>query len=71
MECAECAVEKEYDRIRDLIRKGEIDLDNRLALTEIDGLVQFFRVDLIGFFYLDGSLVEELLGELVGRRRKT
>lgn len=53
--------EKEYQRILKLIRSGKIKHDNLLVVVDIDGLLQFMRLDFIPFFYCPTERVEEYL----------
>jgi hypothetical protein len=54
---------REYSRVMGLIRSGKLERDNRLAVVDIDGLLQFVQLDFIPFFYCSGEVVEGYINE--------
>lgn len=58
--------DREWLRIMALLRQKEITRDNRLAVVDIDGQLQFIQVDTIPFFYCDGKIVEQYVREWTG-----
>ena len=60
------AQDREHDRIMALLRSGKLQRDNRLAVVDIDGLLQFTQLDFIPFFYCDGEVVEQYLRDWTG-----
>lgn len=59
--------ESEIRRLSGLLGSGEIIRDHRLAVVEIDGLLQFMRLDTIPFLHHDGEMVERLLEDWTGQ----
>jgi len=61
-------LDREYDRIMQLIREKKIETDPRLVVVEIDGLLQFMRADFIPFIYCPGEIVEGYLKDWWGAK---
>ena len=55
--------DREWLRIMALLRNKKIVGDNRLAVVDIDGLLQFIRLDTIPFFYMKGKFIEQYVRE--------
>jgi len=58
--------DREWLRIMALLRQRKIVRDNRLAVVDIDGLLQFLQLDTIPFFHCDGKIVEQYLRDWTG-----